>query len=74
MFLDHTQRRTTVGRTPLDERSARRRDHNQTTHQTTNRQKTIPPAGLEPKITAGERPPAEILGTNPTGSMDICLL
>ena len=26
MFLDHTQRRTTVGRTPLDERSARRRD------------------------------------------------
>ena len=25
-FLDHTQRRTTVGRTPLDERSARRRD------------------------------------------------
>jgi hypothetical protein len=22
MFLDHTQRRTTVGRTPLDERSA----------------------------------------------------
>ena len=23
MFLDHTQRRTTVGRTPLDERSAR---------------------------------------------------
>ena len=26
-FLDHTQRRTTVGRTPLDEWSARRRDH-----------------------------------------------
>jgi len=26
MFLDHTQRRSTVGRTPLDERSARRRD------------------------------------------------
>ena len=25
-FLDHTKRRTTVGRTPLDERSARRRD------------------------------------------------
>ena len=25
-FLDHTQRRTTVGRTPLDEGSARRRD------------------------------------------------
>jgi len=26
MFLDHTQRRSTVGRTPLDECSARRRD------------------------------------------------
>jgi hypothetical protein len=26
MFLDHTQRRSTFGRTPLDERSARRRD------------------------------------------------
>ena len=25
-FLDHTQRRTIVGRTPLDEGSARRRD------------------------------------------------
>jgi hypothetical protein len=36
-FLDHTQRRTTVGRTPLDEWSARRRDlcltkHNTHTH------------------------------------------
>jgi len=26
-FLDHTQRHTTVGRTPLDEWSARRRDN-----------------------------------------------
>jgi len=26
MFPDHTQRRSTVGRTPLDEWSARRRD------------------------------------------------
>ena len=31
-FLDHTQRRTTVGRTPLDEWSARRRDLYLTTH------------------------------------------
>jgi len=31
-FIDHTQRRTTVGRTPLDERSARRRDLYLTTH------------------------------------------
>ena len=34
MFLDHTQRRTTVGRTPLDEGSARRRDLYLTTHDT----------------------------------------
>ena len=33
---DHTQRRTTVGRTPLDERSARRRDLYLTTHNTHN--------------------------------------
>ena len=31
-FLDHTQRRTTVGRTPLDAWSARRRDLYVTTH------------------------------------------
>jgi hypothetical protein len=33
-FLDHTQRRTTVGRTPLDEWSARRRGFYLTTHNT----------------------------------------
>jgi hypothetical protein len=36
-FLDHTQRRSTVGRTPLDEWSARCRDLNLTTHNTHNR-------------------------------------
>ena len=36
-FLDHTQWRTTVGRTPLDEWSARRRDLYLTTHNTHNR-------------------------------------
>ena len=34
MFLDHTQRRRTVGRTPLDEWSARRRDLYLATHDT----------------------------------------
>jgi len=67
MFLDHTQRRTTVGKTPLDEWSARRRDLYLTTHDTHNRQIFMPPVG------AG-RSPAEILGSNPTGGMDICLL
>jgi len=55
-FLDHTQRRTTVGRTPLDEWSARRRDLYLTTHDTHNRQTSIPPVGFEPTISAGERP------------------
>ena len=58
MFLDHTQRRSTVGRTPLDEWSARRRDLYLTTHDAHNRQMSMPPVGFEPKISAGERPAA----------------
>ena len=58
MFLDHTQRRPTVGRTPLDERSARRRDLYLTTNDTYNRQISMPPVGFEPTISAGERPAA----------------
>ena len=42
-FLDHTQRRTTVGRTPLNERSVRRRDLYLTTHNNHNRQTSMPP-------------------------------
>jgi hypothetical protein len=56
MFLDHTQRRTTVGRTPLDEWSARRRDLYLTTHTIHNRQTSLPPVGFEPTISVGERP------------------
>ena len=37
-FLDHTQRHVTVGRSPLNEWSARRRDFYLTTHNTRNRQ------------------------------------
>ena len=58
MFLDYTQRRSTVGRTPLDEWSARRRDLYLTTHDTHNRQISMPPVGFEPTISAGERPAA----------------
>ena len=58
MFLDHTQRCSTVGRTPLDEWSARRRDLYLTTHDTHNRQISMPSVGFEPKISAGERPQA----------------
>jgi hypothetical protein len=60
MFIDHTQRRTTVGRTPLDERAARRRDLYLTTHDTQNRQISMPPMGFEPRISAGvQRSPAD---------------
>ena len=58
MFLDHTQRRSTVGSTPLDELSARRRDLYLTTHDTHNRQISMPPVGFELTISAGERPAA----------------
>ena len=43
-FLDHTQRYTTVGMTPLDEWSTRRY---LTTHNTHNRQISMPPVGFE---------------------------
>ena len=61
-FIDLTQRRTTVGRTPLDEWSARRRDLYLTTHNTHNRQTSMPPVGSEPTISAGERPQTYALG------------
>ena len=54
MFLDHTQRRNTVGRSPPDEWSARRRDLYLTTHDTHNRQISMPPVGFEPMISAGD--------------------
>ena len=50
MFLDHTQRRSTVGRTPLDEWSARRRDLCLTTHNTRKRQPSMPKSEFEPAI------------------------
>jgi hypothetical protein len=55
-FIDHTQRRTTVGSIPLDEWSARRRDLYLTTHNTHNRYTSMPPVGFEPTISAGVRP------------------
>ena len=55
-FLDHTQWRNTVGRPPLDEWSARCRDLYLTTHNTHNRQTSMPPVRSEPIISAGEWP------------------
>jgi len=66
-FLDHTQRRTTFRRTPLDERSARRRDLYLTTHNTHNTQTSMPPVGFESTISAGERPQTHALDRATTG-------
>ena len=69
MFLDHTQRRSTVGRTPLlDEGSARRRDLYLTTHDTHNRQISMPPVGFEPTISAGEQPQTYAVDRAATGT------
>jgi hypothetical protein len=57
-FLDHTQRRTTFGSSPLDEWFARRRDLYLTTHNTHNRQTSIPWWDSNPRSqqTSGRRP------------------
>jgi hypothetical protein len=67
-FLDHTQRRTTVGRTPLYEWSARRRDLYLTIPNTHNRQTSMPPVEFEPTISAGERPQTYALDRAATGT------
>jgi hypothetical protein len=54
--FDHTQTHTTVGRTPLDEGSARRRDLYLTTQTLYKRQTSVPPVGFEPMILASARP------------------
>ena len=54
-LVDHTKRRITVGRTPLDERSARRRDL-YLTIQNTHRHTSMSPAVFKPTISAGEWP------------------
>jgi hypothetical protein len=53
-FMDNAQRRTTVGKTPLDEGSARRRDLYLTTHNTHKRQTFMYPVGFEPAIPSSE--------------------
>jgi hypothetical protein len=52
---------TTLGKTPLDERSARRRDLYLTTHNTHNGQTPMPPAGFELTMPASERPQTHAL-------------
>ena len=73
-FLDHTQRHTTVGRSPLDEWSARRRNLYLTAHNTHNRQTSMPLVGFEPTISAGERPQTYALDRAATGTCSICYM
>jgi hypothetical protein len=67
-FLDHRQQRTTFGRTPPDEWSARRRDLYLKTHNTHNRQTSMSPSGFQPTISAGERPQTYALDRAATGT------
>jgi hypothetical protein len=67
-FHDHTHlRHTTVGRTPLDEGPARRRDLYLTTHNTHKRQTSMPPVGFKPTIPVSERPQTHALDRAATG-------
>ena len=65
--LTITLRHATVGRTPLDESSARRRDLYLTAHNIHNRQTSMPPAGFEPAISASVRPQAHSSDRAATG-------
>jgi hypothetical protein len=67
-FLGYTQKRTTVGRTPLDEWSARRRELYLSTHNNHNRQISMPPVGFEPRISAGKRQQTYALDRAATGT------
>ena len=67
-FLHHTQRRTTFGRTTLDEWSARRRELYLTTHSNYNRQTSMSPVGFEPTVSTGERSQSYDLDRAATGT------
>ena len=69
-ILDHTQWCTTVGRTPLDEWLAHRRDFYLTTHNTHSRQTSMPLLGFEPTISAGKWPQTYALDCAATGTGD----
>jgi len=49
-------RHTTLSKTPLDKWSVRRRDLYLTTHNTHNRQRSMPLVGFKPTISASEQP------------------
>ena len=63
-----TMSHTTLCRFALDERSVRRRDLYLKTHNTHNRQISIPPVGFEPTVLAGELPQTNALDRAVTGT------
>jgi len=64
----HSDKRTTVGRAPLDEGSDHRRDLYLTTHNTHNRQTSMQPVGFEPTIPAIEQPQTHFLDRAASGT------
>jgi hypothetical protein len=67
-FHGHTHlRHTTVGRTPLDAGPARRRGLYLTSHNTHNRQTSMPPVVFEPTILVSERLKTHALDRTATG-------
>ena len=62
-----TLRHTTLGRAPLDGWSARRRDLYLTTHNTHNKQTSMPPAGFKPLIPTSDLPQTHPLHLAATG-------
>jgi hypothetical protein len=67
-FLDHTQRHTTFGRTPLDAWSALRRDLYLATSHSHMRQMSMPPARIKPTIPANKHPHKHALDRVATGN------
>jgi hypothetical protein len=67
----HLIRHTTLGKTPLNELPARRRDLYLTTHNTQKRQIFMSPAGFKPAVPGSERPQANAVDRAATG---MCLL
>jgi hypothetical protein len=57
-----------IGRTSLDERSARRRNLYLSTHNTHKRQTSMSPAGFEPTISTSELPQIHALDGTDTGT------
>jgi hypothetical protein len=62
-----TIRQATLERTPLDQRSTRRRDLYLITHTTNKKQTSVRPVRFEPSIPASERPQAQALVSVATG-------